>query len=56
MNKTTKNRIYTTSLATSLADSPPALRIPIGFAGGLHDQDLGFVRFGWRDKPAGQRI
>ena len=25
------------------------LRIPIGFAGGLHDRDMGFVRFGWRD-------
>ncbi|MDD3311923.1 RHS repeat-associated core domain-containing protein [Pseudodesulfovibrio sp.] len=25
------------------------LRFPIGFAGGLHDRDLGFVRFGWRD-------
>ncbi len=24
-------------------------RIPLGFAGGLHDPDLGFVRFGWRD-------
>ncbi|MGE4421793.1 MAG: RHS repeat-associated core domain-containing protein [Pseudodesulfovibrio sp.] len=22
---------------------------PLGFAGGLHDRDLGFVRFGWRD-------
>ncbi|MEF2230824.1 MAG: RHS repeat-associated core domain-containing protein [Pseudodesulfovibrio sp.] len=32
-----------------LADTNPALRIPIGFAGGLHDRDLGFVRFGWRD-------
>ena len=21
----------------------------VGFAGGLHDRDLGFVRFGWRD-------
>ena len=30
-------------------DTNPALRIPIGFAGGLHDRDLGFVRFGWRD-------
>ncbi|MBI9078583.1 MAG: RHS repeat-associated core domain-containing protein [Pseudodesulfovibrio sp.] len=30
-------------------DTNPELRIPIGFAGGLHDQDLGFVRFGWRD-------
>lgn len=29
--------------------SNPALRIPLGFAGGLHDRDLGFVRFGWRD-------
>ncbi|ADU61165.1 MAG: RHS repeat-associated core domain-containing protein [Pseudodesulfovibrio sp.] len=27
----------------------PALRIPLGFAGGLHDRYLGFVRFGWRD-------
>ena len=27
----------------------PGLRIPIDFAGGLHDRDLGFVRFGWRD-------
>ncbi|MDD3311542.1 RHS repeat-associated core domain-containing protein [Pseudodesulfovibrio sp.] len=32
-----------------LKDTNPALRIPIGFAGGLHDPDLGFVRFGWRD-------
>jgi RHS repeat-associated protein len=23
--------------------------VPLGFAGGLHDRDLGFVRFGWRD-------
>lgn len=32
-----------------IEDSNPDLRIPIGFAGGLHDRDLGFVRFGWRD-------
>jgi RHS repeat-associated protein len=32
-----------------IEDTNPELRIPIGFAGGLHDQDLGFVRFGWRD-------
>ena len=32
-----------------LADTNPALPVPIGFAGGLHDRDLGFVRFGWRD-------
>ncbi|MGE4423757.1 MAG: RHS repeat-associated core domain-containing protein [Pseudodesulfovibrio sp.] len=30
-------------------DTNPDLRLPIGFAGGLHDRDLGFVRFGWRD-------
>ena len=32
-----------------IKDSNPSLRVPIGFAGGLHDRDLGFVRFGWRD-------
>ena len=32
-----------------IRDTNPGLRIPIGFAGGLHDRDLGFVRFGWRD-------
>jgi RHS repeat-associated protein len=30
-------------------DTNPSLRLPLGFAGGLHDRDLGFVRFGWRD-------
>ncbi|WP_247648448.1 RHS repeat-associated core domain-containing protein [Pseudodesulfovibrio sp. zrk46] len=32
-----------------LLDTNPAIRIPLGFAGGLHDRDLGLVRFGWRD-------
>lgn len=32
-----------------LWDSNPALRVPIGFAGGLFDPNTGFVRFGWRD-------
>lgn len=32
-----------------IQDTNPGLSIPIGFAGGLHDSDLGFVRFGWRD-------
>ena len=32
-----------------IEDSNPGFRVPIGFAGGLHDRDLGFVRFGWRD-------
>ncbi len=32
-----------------LEDNNPAVKVPIGFAGGLHDQDFGFVRFGFRD-------
>jgi RHS repeat-associated protein len=32
-----------------LSDSNPALRVPFGFAGGLHDRDTGLVRFGYRD-------
>jgi RHS repeat-associated protein len=32
-----------------IEDTNPGFRIPLGFAGGLHDRDLGFVRFGWRD-------
>jgi len=32
-----------------IEDTNPGFRVPIGFAGGLHDCDLGFVRFGWRD-------
>ncbi|XXJ21328.1 RHS repeat domain-containing protein [Desulfovibrio caledoniensis] len=32
-----------------IEDTNPGLRLPLGFAGGLHDRDLGFVRFGWRD-------
>ena len=35
-----------------IEDTNPGLRIPIGYAGGLHDRDLGFVRFGWRDYDA----
>ena len=30
-------------------DTIPSMRLPLGFAGGLRDRDLGFVRFGWRD-------
>ena len=30
-------------------DSLPELFIPVGFAGGLADEDTGFVRFGFRD-------
>jgi|GEM_PF-3244832 len=32
-----------------IEDTNPSLRIPLGFASGLHDRDIGFVRFGWRD-------
>ena len=32
-----------------IEDTNPGFLVPIGFAGGLHDRDLGFVRFGWRD-------
>ncbi|WFS64215.1 RHS repeat-associated core domain-containing protein [Pseudodesulfovibrio thermohalotolerans] len=32
-----------------IEDTNPGFHVPIGFAGGLHDRDLGFVRFGWRD-------
>ncbi len=32
-----------------IEDSRPELGIPLGFAGGLHDRDMGFVRIGWRD-------
>ncbi|WP_319469496.1 RHS repeat-associated core domain-containing protein [uncultured Pseudodesulfovibrio sp.] len=32
-----------------IEDSNPDFAIPLGFAGGLHDRDLGFVRFGFRD-------
>ena len=32
-----------------IEDTNPDLRLPIGFAAGLHDRDLGFARFGWRD-------
>lgn len=32
-----------------IKEANPDFRVPIGFAGGLHDRDLGFVRFGWRD-------
>ncbi|WP_316898128.1 hypothetical protein [Pseudodesulfovibrio indicus] len=36
-----------------IEDTNLALRIPLGSAGGLHDRELAFVRFGWRDKSAG---
>lgn len=35
------------SFGMILGDTNPSLRVPIGFGGGLHDRDLGLVRFGW---------
>jgi len=32
-----------------IKDTNPDFLVPLGFAGGLHDLDLGLVRFGWRD-------
>ncbi|CAK8718667.1 hypothetical protein GCAAIG_08125 [Candidatus Electronema halotolerans] len=37
------------SFGTILSDSNPALAVPFGFAGGLHDRDTGLVKFGFRD-------
>ena len=37
------------SFGNVLTDSNPALDVPFGFAGGLHDADTGLVRFGYRD-------
>jgi RHS repeat-associated protein len=37
------------SFGNIIEDSNPALQVPFGFAGGLHDRDTGLVRFGYRD-------
>jgi len=37
------------SFGNVIADSDPTLKVPFGFAGGLHDRDTGLVRFGHRD-------
>jgi len=37
------------SFGNILSDSNPSFEMPFGFAGGLHDQDTGLVRFGYRD-------
>ncbi len=39
------------SFGVTLFDSLPDLFMPIGFAGGLEDPDIGFVHFGYRDYP-----
>ena len=42
-------RISYDSFGNILEDTNPALAVPLGFAGGLHDRDTGLVRFGFRD-------
>ena len=42
-------RIDYDSFGNIIADTDEAFKIPIGFAGGLHDRDTGLVRFGFRD-------
>jgi RHS repeat-associated protein len=42
-------RINYDSFGNIIDDTNPTFDIPFGFAGGLHDRDTGFVRFGYRD-------
>ena len=42
-------RIDYDSFGNIIDDTNPAFEVPFGFAGGLHDRDTGFVRFGYRD-------
>jgi len=37
------------SFGNVISDSNPAVPVPFGFAGGLHDPDTGLIRFGYRD-------
>jgi RHS repeat-associated protein len=37
------------SFGNIIDDTDPTFEVPFGFAGGLHDQDTGLVRFGFRD-------
>jgi RHS repeat-associated protein len=42
-------RIDYDSFGNIITDTNEAFRIPIGFAGGLHDRDTELIRFGFRD-------
>ena len=42
-------KIHYDSFGVPRSDSLPDLFLPIGFAGGLADEDTGLYRFGWRD-------
>ncbi|MCB9772145.1 MAG: RHS repeat-associated core domain-containing protein [Candidatus Omnitrophica bacterium] len=45
----TVKRIDYDSFGNILVDTAPTFSVPFGFAGGLHDRDVGLVRFGFRD-------
>ena len=42
-------RISYDAFGNILEDTNPGFTLPFGFAGGLHDRDTGFVRFGYRN-------
>ncbi len=42
-------RIDYDSFGNIITETDPTMKIPFGFAGGLHDRDTGLVRFGYRD-------
>jgi RHS repeat-associated protein len=42
-------RIDYDSFGNIIADTDSSFSVPLGFAGGLHDRDIGLVRFGLRD-------
>ncbi|MGA1865674.1 MAG: RHS repeat domain-containing protein [bacterium] len=48
-NKRQVKRIDYDSFGNIISDSNPEFAVPFGFAGGLHDKDIGLVRFGFRD-------
>jgi RHS repeat-associated protein len=45
-------RIDYDSFGNIIADTDETFKVPLGFAGGLHDRDTGLVRFGFRDYDA----
>jgi RHS repeat-associated protein len=42
-------RIDYDSFGNIIADTDETFKVPLGFAGGLHDRDTGLARFGYRD-------
>ncbi len=46
---TVVKRIDYDSFGNIISETNQTLKVPFGFAGGLHDRDTGLVRFGYRD-------